>query len=130
MSLYSTKTYPPKPPDTQIPIIGKMPTAPHETLGRLAFSTDEGWSFLRKSLVYNAQAQGADLVVLKNVTSKRQLLLMQAPPQWNYYPVQNYYRGKKTARFVPRRPGFPPSSPAIPSPTWMKSPRLTPSWSS
>jgi len=109
---YSTKTYPPKPPDTEIPIIGKMPTAPHETIGRLAFSTDQGWSFLRRSMIYNAQAQGADLVVLKNVTTKRQLILAQVPAQWNYFPVQNFYRGKNgqvysTTTWLPSlQPGY------------------------
>ena len=92
---YSTKVYPPKPPETPIPILGRMPREPHTVIGRLAFETDQGWRFLRRSMIYNAQVNGADLVVLKNVTTRRETTLVQVPPQVDWVPVPNYYETKK-----------------------------------
>ena len=91
---YTTKVYPPKPPDTVIPILGKAPPEKYTTIGKLAFETDLGWKFLRKSMIYNAQVNGADAVVLKNVATREKLNTVQVPPRVDYYPVQNYYRGK------------------------------------
>jgi len=92
---YTTKSYPPKPPETPIPIVGRMPREAHTAIGRLAFETDQGWRFLRKSMIYNARIHGADLVVLKNVNSRRQTTLVQVPPQVDWVPVPNYYETKK-----------------------------------
>jgi len=91
---YTTKTYPPKPPETPIPILGKAPPERFTKIGRLAFETDLGWKFLRKSMIYNAQVHGADAVVLKNVSTREKLNTLQVPPRIDYYPVQNYYRGR------------------------------------
>lgn len=91
---YTTKTYPPKPPETPIPILGKAPPERFTKIGRLAFETDLGWKFLRKSMIYNAQVHGADAVLLKNVSTREKLNTVQVPPRIDYYPVQNYYRGR------------------------------------
>ena len=89
---YTAKLYPPKPPEAPIPILGKAPPERYTTIGRLAFETDQGWNFLRKSMVYNAQANGADAVVLKKVNSRQQLYLTEVPPQTDWVPVTNYYQ--------------------------------------
>ena len=91
---YTTKTFPPKPPEAVIPILGKAPPESYTKIGRLAFETDLGWKFLRKSMIYNAQANGADAVILKNVSTRDRLNTVQVPPRMEYYPVQNYYRGR------------------------------------
>ena len=48
---YTTKTFPPKSPETVIPILGKAPPESYSKIGRLAFETDLGWKFLRKSMI-------------------------------------------------------------------------------
>jgi hypothetical protein len=110
---YTAKYYAPKPPDAPIPILGKVPNERHTTIGRLAFETDEGWNFLRKSMIYNAQVNGADAVVLNKVNSRQQLSLIDVPPQVDWVPVPGYYQrcrnGKVygTTNWVPFfRPGY------------------------
>ena len=78
---YSTGVYPAKPPEAAIPILGKFPSRPYTTIGRLAFESDRGWRFLRKSMVYNAQVHGADAVVLKSATMRREVSFQHVPPQ-------------------------------------------------
>lgn len=84
---YTTKTYPPKPKEAVIPILGKAPSRPHRIIGRLAFSTSRGFKFLRESMLYNARANGADAVVLNDTASWNQLGIVNVPPSFNYYPV-------------------------------------------
>ena len=61
---YTEKVFPPKPKDAPIPILSKAPDRPYKVIGRLAFNTGRGWRFLRDSMLYNARANGADLVLL------------------------------------------------------------------
>ncbi len=89
---YTAKYYPPKPPEAVIPILGKVPPERHTVIGRLAFETDQGWNFLRKSMIYNAQINGADAVILKKVNSRQQLYLTEVPPQTDWVPMTNYYQ--------------------------------------
>lgn len=91
---YTTKVYPPKTPETVIPILGKAPPEKHQAIGRLSFETDLGWKFLRKSMIYNAQVNGADAVILKNVSTRDRLSTMQVPPRMDFIPVSNYYQGR------------------------------------
>jgi len=91
---YSTKVYPPKPPDQPVPILGKFPRERYTVIGRLAFESDQGWNFLRKSMVYNGQIHGADAVVLKSVTTRQQTNLYSVPPRVDYAPSTGYYRSK------------------------------------
>ena len=89
---YTAKYRQPKPPGTLIPILGKVPKEGYTAIGRLAFETDLGWNFLRKSMIYNAQITGADAVILKGVNMRQQRYLTQVPPQVDWIPVGNYYR--------------------------------------
>ncbi len=89
---YTAKYRPPKPPETPIPILGRAPKEGYTAIGRLAFETDEGWRFLRKSMIYNAQINGADAVILKGVNTRQLRYLTQVPPQVDWVPVGNYYR--------------------------------------
>lgn len=111
---YTAKYYPPKPPDAPIPILGKAPSGErYKAIGRLAFETDQGWNFLRRSMIYNAQANGADAVILKNVNSRQQVSLVEVPPQTDWIPTTGYYQRCKNGRvysytnWVPFfRPGY------------------------
>lgn len=92
---YTTKTYPPKAPDQPMPILGKFPRDQrYVVIGRLAFESDQGWNFLRQSMVYNGQIHGADAVVLKSVSTHQQTNLYQVPPRVDYAPSTGYYRGR------------------------------------
>jgi hypothetical protein len=117
---YTTRFYPPKPKGAVIPILGKAPDRPHEVIGRLAFSTGRGWRFLRESILYNARASGADAVILRDTTSRRQLEIVTVPPRFHWIPVPGpVWRTKKGTwyggtQWIPDfRPGY--TYPA----TWM-----------
>ncbi len=109
---YTPEVFPPKPPDAPIPILGKSPSERHKVIGALKFESDQGWNFMRKSMIYNAQANGADAVVLKATSQRRQVSLVQVPPQMDWVPVSNWYRDKKGnvyggTSYVPFfRPGY------------------------
>lgn len=110
---YTTEIFPPKSKDAPIPILGKVPTKPHKIIGRLAFSTDRGWRFLRESILYNARVQGADAVILRETNSQERLAIVTVPPRFNWIPVPgpvyrtrkgDYYRG---TQWIPDyRPGY------------------------
>lgn len=91
----TAKYYPPKSEDTPIPIFGQAPDRRYSVIGKLAFETDQGWNFLRKSMIYNARMNGADAVILKATSQRRQTSLVNVPPQMDWVPVNNYYRGRK-----------------------------------
>jgi hypothetical protein len=91
---YTAKYYPPKDKDTPIPILGRSPREPYTAIGKLAFETDLGWNFLRKSMIYNAQMNGADAVVLKKTNSRQQTTLVNVPPKVDYVPSVGYYRDR------------------------------------
>lgn len=91
---YTAKYYPPKTKDTPIPILGRAPKEPYTAIGKLAFETDLGWNFLRKSMIYNAQMNGADAVILKKTNSRQQTSLVNVPPKVDYIPSVAYYRDR------------------------------------
>lgn len=91
---YTMKTYPPKPKDAQIPILGEYPKESYTKIGRLAFETDQGWKFLRKSMIYNAQVNGADAVVVRKATTRRQTSLYTVPPRTDWVPSTGWVQGK------------------------------------
>ncbi len=78
---YGSRVYPAKPAAAVIPILTKFPSSPYTAIGRLAFESDRDWLFLRKSMVYNARVHGADAVVLKSATTRREISFRQVPPQ-------------------------------------------------
>lgn len=96
---YTAKYYPPKAPKTYVPILGKFPSERHVVIGRLAFETDQGWGFLRKSMIYNAQMNGADAVVLKAVNTRNQVNLIEVPPQVDWIPNTSYYYDRKGRQY-------------------------------
>lgn len=83
----TTDVFPPKPKDVPIPILGKAPDRPYRVIGRLAFRSDLGWRFMRESMVYNARANGADAVILKNADSKQQVNYTEVPPRTDWVQV-------------------------------------------
>jgi hypothetical protein len=87
---YTLDQYPPKPKDAFIPVIGKAPDRPFRKIGRLAFSSDLGYRFMRQSIDYNARQNGADAVILHDVDSITQTFLTEVPPSWDYVPVTSY----------------------------------------
>lgn len=92
----TTDQFPPKPKDAEIPILAKAPDRPYKTIGRLAFSTDRGWKFLRESMLYNARANGADAVILRDTSSRKEYGLVSVPPRMNWIPVPGpVYKTKK-----------------------------------
>lgn len=109
---YTPKVYPPKPPETPIPILGKVPKERHTVIGGLKFESDQGWKFMRKAMIYNAQVNGADAVVLKASNERREVTLVEVPPQTDWVPVTNWYRDRcgdvrEYTNWVPVfRPGY------------------------
>ena len=98
----SLQDFPAKRPDTQIPIYTNRPTRPFKVIGRLALESDQGWNFLRKSMIYNAQIHGADAVWLKGSKSRREVTFQHVPPRMDWYPVSRPSRhGKMDTRWVP-----------------------------
>jgi hypothetical protein len=103
----SSRVYAPKPIDAPVPILNTPPRRPFTVIGRLAFETDRGWSFLHKSMVYNAQIHGADAVILRRVTSRRQVSFERMPPELDWVPMFRRGKdGKVRGRMIPfTRPG-------------------------
>ncbi len=97
----SLQDFPPKPPDAQIPIVFNRPTRPFKVIGRLAFESDRGWSFLRKSMIYNARINGADAVWLKSTNARREVSFQHLPPRMDFYPVSRHDKhGKIDTRWA------------------------------
>lgn len=98
----SIRDYPPKPLDAAIPILTRPPAGPYKVIGKLAFESDHGWDFLRKSMIYNARIHGADAVLLRTAKTRRDVSIQYLPPQMDWYPA--YRRGKHgnvETRWVP-----------------------------
>ena len=78
-------------------------------IGRLAFESDRGWNFLRKSMIYNAQIHGADAVWLKSAATRREVTFQQVPPRVDRYPVsRRSNHGKIETRWLPYMRPEPP----------------------
>ena len=92
-----------------ITILTEPPVRPYKVIGRLAFESDEGWNFLRKSMIYNAQMHGADAVLLRTAKTRREVSVQHAPPKVDWYPAHRRGKhGKIYTRRVPYfRPGYP-----------------------
>jgi hypothetical protein len=105
----SLQDFPAKPPNAQIPIFTNRPTRPFKVIGRLAFESDQGWNFLRKRMIYNAQIHGADGVWLKGSRTRREVRLQHVPPRMDWYPVSRRGKdGKIDARWAPYMRPEPP----------------------
>lgn len=104
----TAKVFPPKDKDAVIPILGRPPKEPYTTIGKLAFKTDRGWRFVRKSILYNARANGADAVILRDMNSWSEQRLQQVPPTIDWVPMGNYPGcGRPGVTFVPIfQPGY------------------------
>jgi hypothetical protein len=83
----SLRNFPAKPPNAHIPILTNRPKRPFKVIGRLAFESDQGWNFLLKSMIYNAQIHGADAVWLKRSGRRREVTFQHVPPRLDLYPV-------------------------------------------
>ena len=96
------RDFPAKRPDAQIPILTNRPKRPFKVIGRLAFESDQGWNFLRKSMIYNAQIHGADAVWLKGSNTRREVTFQHVPPRMDWYPVSRRDKhGKIDTRWAP-----------------------------
>lgn len=84
---YTPDIYPPKPKDYPIPILGRAPDRPYKTIGRLTFQSDQGWKFMRESMLYNARANGADAVILKSSDSRELQRFQEVPPRTEWVQV-------------------------------------------
>ena len=106
---YTRRVHPAKPADAAIPILARFPSGPYTAIGRLAFASDRGWPFLRKSMVYNARVHGADAVVLRSATTRHEVSLRKIPPQVDWVPTgsRRGQQGKVYSHRVPFvRPGY------------------------
>ncbi len=105
----SLRNFPAKPPDAPIPILTTRPTRPFKEIGRLAFESDRGRNFLRKSMIYNAQIHGADAVWLKSSNARREVTFQHLPPRMDFYPVSRRGKhGKIDTRWAPYMRPEPP----------------------
>jgi hypothetical protein len=104
----SIRNYPAKPPDTPIPILTEPPGRAYEVIGRLAFKSDRGWGFLRKSMIYNAQIRGADAVVLKTANTRREVSVQRVPSRVDWFSIYRRDKdGNIRSNLVPYvRPGY------------------------
>lgn len=111
----TVKIYPPKLKNAPIPILDKAPPERFVKIGRLAFESDQGWPFMRESILYNARQNGADAAILKKVSTRKQVYFNEVPPQVDWVPVSNYYQYCRNGRrnggwnttYVPYfRPGY------------------------
>jgi hypothetical protein len=104
----SMRDYPAKPLDTPIPLLTKPPSRFYKVIGRLTFESDQGWNFLRKSMIYNAQIHGADAVLLKTARTRRELSVQRIPPQIDWVPGYHHGKhGKVYRNLMPLvRPGY------------------------
>lgn len=105
------RIYPPKPKNYPIPILTKAPAQPCRVIGRLAFTTDLGWNFVRKSMLYNARANGADAVILRDMKTRTQRNFAQVPPRVDWIPIWRVFGCGPYARpvvtyYPSYRPGY------------------------
>lgn len=93
----------PLPPKTPVPILGKPPTRPYKTIGKLAFTSNQGFPFMRRSMEYNARQAGADAVILHNVESTVVPYSYYIPPSTRMVPIVGYgsRRGKHHCQDTP-----------------------------
>ncbi len=89
----TVEVFPPKPKDYRMPILEKEPDRQYRTIGNFAFETALGYRFSREAILYNARVNGADAVILKDVSGRRELYLTRVPPRVDYVPVGGYYGG-------------------------------------
>lgn len=82
------RVYPPKPRDYPVPILGAPPDRPYRTIGHLAFTSDQGWKFMRESMTYNARINGADAVILRKAETREKVRYTEVPPCTELVPVQ------------------------------------------
>jgi hypothetical protein len=110
------RVYPPKPKDAVIPILGRAPERKHTVIGRMAFSSAHGWKFMRQSLLYNARANGADAVILREADETREFGIGRVPPRVEWVPVPGpvyqtkkgrYYGGTRWIPFMRRGYTYP-----------------------
>jgi len=87
---YTTRTFPPKPKDAPIQILGKRPAERYQVIGRLAFESPHGWKFMRRSMEYNARMNGADAVLLKDESSRTETYVQDVPPRMDWVPVSTW----------------------------------------
>ncbi len=96
-AIYYTPTtveiFPPKPKDYPVPILEKAPDRRYRTIGKFAFDTSLGYRFARDAILYNARVNGADAVILKKVSGRRELYLTRVPARVDYVPTVGYYGG-------------------------------------
>ncbi len=85
--------FPPKSKDFPIPILEKAPDRRYRTIGKFAFETALGYRFARDAILYNARRNGADAVILNNVSGRRELFLTRVPARVDYVPTVGYYGG-------------------------------------
>jgi hypothetical protein len=101
------ETFPPKEPGTPIPLLSGPPKQDHKVIGTFAWETDHDWSFIRRSLEYNAQRAGADAMILRERETFRETTLVDIPPQMRWIPRVRYVRvtsgsgNNRTTRVVP-----------------------------
>jgi hypothetical protein len=93
----SSRVYPAKPPEAAIPILKIPPTRPFTVIGRFAFESDCGWSFLRKSMVYNAQTVARRQLYSKAPDRDVKFLSSGRRPKWTGC---RWFAAQKMQRFM------------------------------
>jgi hypothetical protein len=85
--------YPPKESQEVVPILNETPSRSYTEIGRFAFQTELGYSFVQRALEYNAQRAGADAVIIKKYQSWSVPSYYTVPPVYGWIPVGGYYGG-------------------------------------
>lgn len=89
----TVEVFPPKPKDFPVPILQNAPDRRYRTIGKFAFDTALGYRFARDAILYNARVNGADAVILRKVSGRRELYLTRVPARVEYISTGGYYGG-------------------------------------
>lgn len=96
---FTTETYPPKPKDHPIPILGAQPKRKFTVLGRLAFSAGNGYGYMIRAIEYNARKVGADAAIMLDSNSSAEQYTYTVPGYTTYQPVTTYSTGHANANY-------------------------------
>jgi hypothetical protein len=86
----TTQTYPPKPKDYKVPILGALPDRPYQIIGRLSFSAGYGYGYMIKAIEYNARQAGADAAIMLSSSRSEHQYTYTVPGYTTTQPVTTY----------------------------------------
>ena len=96
---FTTDTYPPKPKDFPVPVLGAKPNRKFVALGRLTFSAGHGYGYMIRAIEYNARRVGADAAIMLYSNSTAHQYNYTVPGYTTYQPVTTYSTAQANANY-------------------------------